>query len=542
MVENNTGVELPIVLMGLPGAGKTTVGKLLAQQLMVPFVDTDEEISSKFRRTIPEIFEFVGEPGFRALEHQVLLDSLNKGDSVVSIGGGAPSYPPSAELLRHRTTVFLDVDAEVALQRLSGDDARPLLAEDPAAAWAELKEQRYPVYQELSMIRVNANQAPERVAGQIVATLLEKLPPVTDPNVTPVMVGGESNYPIWVGEDLSVQIFDAMSHAGSKVMIFYPGFIANHPLGIDWLTDFARRQGKEVFTFEVPTGENAKRIDVLEDCWEILGSARLGRDDLVVGVGGGATTDLAGFAAATWLRGIRVMHIPTTVLGMVDAAVGGKTGIDSPYGKNLIGSFHPPIGVFADLRYLQTLPKPELVSGLAEVIKAGYIMNPDILGLAQNYPEAMLDPASQQLLAALRCAVEVKAEVVSTDLKESGKREILNYGHTFGHAIERIENYSIRHGEAVAIGMVYAAHLGAILGVGSPDLPDEIAQTLSSVGLPTSYESNAWESLLDAMQSDKKARRGNIRFVLLEDIGQAIVLPVTDTDSLHQAAQRVGVK
>ncbi len=212
----------------------------------------------------------------------------------------------------------------------------------------------------------------------------------------------------------------------------------------------------EVLDLEVPEGEAAKTAAIVADCWERLGAAGFTRSDAVVTVGGGATTDLGGFVAATWLRGVRVVHVPTSLLAMVDAAVGGKTGIDTGAGKNLVGSFHEPAGVLCDLDFLATLPAEELVSGLAEVVKCGFIADPEILALVEKDPTAALDPASDVLAELVERAVRVKAEVVATDLRETGGvgghpgREVLNYGHTLGHAIEKDSGYTIRHGEAVS--------------------------------------------------------------------------------------------
>ncbi|HEX5402162.1 MAG TPA: 3-dehydroquinate synthase, partial [Pseudonocardiaceae bacterium] len=259
------------------------------------------------------------------------------------------------------------------------------------------------------------------------------------------------------------------------------------------------------------------------------------RNGVVVGLGGGAVTDLAGFVAGTWMRGVRVVHVPTTLLGMVDAAVGGKAGINTEAGKNLVGVFHEPLAVFADLVTLETLPRNELVAGMGEVIKAGFIADPTILDLIEAEPEAALDPTGDVLGELVRRAVRMKADVVSADLRESSLREVLNYGHTLGHAIERREHYRWRHGAAVSVGLVFAAELARLAG----RLDDETAArhraVLASVGLPTGYDADALPELLDGMRRDKKTKAGMLRFVVLDGLAEPGRLEGPDPDLLAAA-------
>jgi 3-dehydroquinate synthase len=265
----------------------------------------------------------------------------------------------------------------------------------------------------------------------------------------------------------------------------------------------------------------------------------------VVGVGGGATTDLAGFVAATWLRGVRVVHVPTTLLGMVDAAVGGKTGINTAEGKNLVGSFHEPAGVLCDLAALDTLSRNEVVSGLAEVVKCGFIADPEILDLVEAEPDAAVDPHSGLLRDLVERAVRVKAAVVAGDLREATSaggqvgREALNYGHTFGHAIERVERYRFRHGAAVAVGMVYVAELARLAGRLDEATADRHRVVLERVGLPTSYSGGSWEQLHDAMRLDKKSRGDRLRFVVLDGLARTGILEAPDPQLLTAAYAEV---
>ena len=283
-------------------------------------------------------------------------------------------------------------------------------------------------------------------------------------------------------------------------------------------------EGLRVLRLEVPDGEAAKKARVAEYLWERLGSFRLGRDGLVVGLGGGATTDLAGFAAATWLRGVPVVQVPTTLLAMVDAAVGGKTGIDTPAGKNLVGAFHPPAAVIADLEMLSTLPAAELRAGLGEVIKCGLIADSVILDRVLADPADCLAWDSPVLADLVARSVAVKAAVVGEDLTEAGLREVLNYGHTYAHAIEKVTDYSWRHGEAVAVGCVFAAEVAHRSGSLSRDALALHRQSLEAVGLPTRFPEGEgrWEELKEAMMSDKKVRGGRLRLVLLDDIARPV--------------------
>lgn len=297
--------------------------------------------------------------------------------------------------------------------------------------------------------------------------------------------------------------------------------------------------GYAVHALPVPDGEAAKETGVLAGIWSRFAQLGITRSDAVVGVGGGATTDLAGFAAASWLRGVTAVLVPTTLLGMVDAAVGGKTGINIAEGKNLVGAFHPPAGVLCELTTLMTMPREDYVSGLAEVIKAGFIADPRILDLIEEDPAGAAGPAGPHTRELVERAVRVKARVVAADLRESGLREILNYGHTLAHAIEKAEDYRFRHGHAVAIGMVYAAELGRLTGRTPAALVARHRSLLTSVGLPTSYGLDAWPELRDAMRVDKKARGATLRFVVLDALAEPGRLEGPAEDLLAAAYREV---
>jgi 3-dehydroquinate synthase len=297
--------------------------------------------------------------------------------------------------------------------------------------------------------------------------------------------------------------------------------------------------GFRVAAESVPDGEAAKTVQVAADLWSKLAHHGVTRSDCVVGLGGGATTDLAGFVAASWLRGVPVVLVPTTLLGMADAAVGGKTAIDIPEGKNLVGAFHSPAGVLADLVTLETLPREDYVSGLAEVIKAGFIADPVILDRVREDPEGAAVPHGAHARELIERAIGVKAEVVSKDLHEKGLRETLNYGHTLGHAIERVEGYRFRHGDAVAIGMVYVAELARLAGRLDEQTCALHRTVLASVGLPTAYPAGVWPALREAMGVDKKARGARLRLVVLDGLARPSILDDPPEELLWQAYQQL---
>ena len=328
----------------------------------------------------------------------------------------------------------------------------------------------------------------------------------------------------------ALQKLPALVDGARRVAVIYSEPVAEVALAVSQLVGSSR---SSVLSIGVPDGESAKTPDILVDCWRVLARAGFTRSDLIIGVGGGATTDLAGFVAASWLRGVGHISVPTTVLAMVDASVGGKTGIDLPEGKNLVGAFHEPLGVVADLDLLATLPVREVSSGLAEVVKAGFVHDGRILQLISDDPAGARDVGTARLAELIRAGVQFKADVVAADLREATSvggrigRELLNYGHTLGHAIEAWEHFELRHGEAVALGMTFAALLSRrLLGLG-----DEAVAThrvlLTQLGLPTTYQRAPWEELRALMARDKKTRGEQLRFVGLRALAapEMIVAP-----------------
>jgi 3-dehydroquinate synthase len=343
---------------------------------------------------------------------------------------------------------------------------------------------------------------------------------------------GTAPYDVLVGRRLLGALPGLVGRQARRVAVVHPEALAETGEAIR--ADLAE-QGYEAIAIRVPNAEEAKAATVAAYCWTALGQSGFTRTDVVVGVGGGATTDLAGFVAATWLRGVRWVAVPTTVLGMVDAAVGGKTGINTAEGKNLVGAFHPPAGVLCDLAALDSLPVNDYVSGLAEIIKAGFIADPAILELIEADPEAARHPSGPHTAELVERSIRVKAEVVAGDLKESGRREILNYGHTLGHAIEKNERYTWRHGAAVAVGMVFAAELGRLAGRLDDATADRHRALLRAVGLPVTYRGVPWPRLLEAMRVDKKSRGDRLRFVVLDGLARPAILEGPDPAMLVAA-------
>lgn len=326
-------------------------------------------------------------------------------------------------------------------------------------------------------------------------------------------------------------------------------------IGVDWkisLNDWIEGRNKVVVisssafsvetglpTILVPDGEPGKDSKTLIEIWRRLGELEIARGDLIIAIGGGATTDIAGFAAASWLRGVDWVAIPTTLAGMVDAAIGGKTGINTDSGKNLVGAFHSPVAVLIDLVWLKTLAQRDFAAGLAEVVKTGFIFDTEILKLLEGkiLSEVISDESIQ--LELIHRAVSVKAQVVSSDFKEGYLREILNYGHTLGHAIESHSNYALRHGEAVAIGMCFAAELSNLVNGLDPSVVKTHYQLLTNLNLPISYEADAWSELYKSLFSDKKNRSGKLRFVGLEELGKCNRIEDPTSEILRMAYERI---
>ncbi|MFC9942622.1 3-dehydroquinate synthase [Streptomyces pratensis] len=530
-----------IVLVGPMGVGKSTVGELLADRLGTTYRDTDADVVSTAGKAIPEIFFDDGEERFRALEQQAVRDALDGHTGVLALGGGAVLDAETRAMLAGRPVVYLSMDVDEAVRRVGLNTARPLLAVNPRRQWRELMDARRPLYEEVATVTVATDaRTPDEVAQAITEALElpertgEPVPSgqektrMTEQGTTRIQIAGTAGtdpYEVLVGRQLLGELPNLIGDGAQRVAVLHPEALAE--TGETVRADLAA-QGYEAIAIQLPNAEEAKTVEVAAYCWKALGQTGFTRTDVIVGIGGGATTDVAGFVAASWLRGVRWVAVPTTVLAMVDAAVGGKTGINTAEGKNLVGAFHPPAGVLCDLAALDSLPVHDYVSGMAEIIKAGFIADPVILDLVEADPQGARTPSGPHTAELIERSIRVKAEVVSSDLKESGLREILNYGHTLAHAIEKNERYKWRHGAAVSIGMVFAAELGRLAGRLDDATADRHRSVLESVGLPLTYRGDQWPKLLENMKVDKKSRGDLLRFIVLDGIGKPTVLEGPD--------------
>ncbi|QNO36393.1 3-dehydroquinate synthase [Protaetiibacter sp. SSC-01] len=361
---------------------------------------------------------------------------------------------------------------------------------------------------------------------------------MSETTVIPVTgTDGMKDYAVRVGRGILSTLGELLPPRAEKVLIVHaPALGARAEALREQLAADGTRQ---VMLAEIPDAEGAKRVEVAAFLWQILGQTDFTRSDAIVGLGGGATTDLAGFVAATWLRGIALVQVPTTVLAMVDAAVGGKTGINTAEGKNLVGAFWAPRAVLCDLELLDTLPRNEILAGYAEVVKAGFIAEPEILDIVEADPQRATDPTTPEFRRTVELAIAMKARVVGEDFTEQGLREILNYGHTLGHAIEHAERYRWRHGAAISIGMVFAAELSRLTRHLSDEAVDRHRRILDSLDLPTTYPAGRWPTLLATMRRDKKARGALMRFIVLDDIARPTTLQGPDESLLFSAYQEI---
>ncbi|MEU5694595.1 3-dehydroquinate synthase [Actinosynnema sp. NPDC020468] len=331
-----------------------------------------------------------------------------------------------------------------------------------------------------------------------------------------IRVAAEQPYEVLVGRGLLGDLVEVL-RGTAKAAIIHTATLAETAEAV---REELAGAGVDAHRVEVPDAEDGKDLRVAGYLWDVFGQIGLGRQDAVIGLGGGAVTDLAGFVASTWMRGVKLVNVPTTLLGMVDAAVGGKTGINTDAGKNLVGTFYEPTAVLVDLATLETLPRNELVAGMAEIVKGGFIADPVILDLIEADPAAALDPTGEVIGELVRRKIRIKADVVSSDLRESDLREVLNYGHTLGHAIERRERYRWRHGAAISVGLVFAAELARLAGRLDDATADRHRAVLTSLGLPVQYDPDALPQLLEGMRSDKKNRAGVLRFVVLDGLAK----------------------
>ncbi len=521
-----------IYLVGPMGSGKSTVGRLFASVLEREFVDLDEQIVAQAGCPISKIFQAEGEEGFRARESAALREVARRQNLVVALGGGAVLRDENWELIRQTgVQIYLKARPEVLVRRLEREPERPLLlgltSKQRLQKISEIVESRRARYEAAHCTVEN-----ERTPAEAVAAICETLslssaphPSLPSPSegrgakVIPVALG-ERSYYIWVKPGL-LRCFGELYagyRLGSQAAIITDTTVAQLYGGL--LEDSLRKNSIETVLVSVPPGEEQKSLQTAEMLYTRLLEADLDRHATIIALGGGVIGDLAGFVASTFLRGIAYIQIPTTLLAQVDSSVGGKTGVNHPVGKNLIGTFYQPRCVFIDPTVLQTLPERERWSGLAEVLKYGLIRDPALFArLEADLENLVQQPENLSEVIARCCAI--KAEIVSADERESGLRTILNFGHTVGHALEAASEYQLRHGEAIAWGMLVAARLShQKMGLSLAEL-ERIERALARFPKP-SVRGIECERVLDLVRHDKKARDGRVRFVLLRAIGEPV--------------------
>ncbi len=536
-----------IVLVGFMGAGKSTVGRLFADAVRLPFADSDEMVAARAGRSIPEIFSESGEGLFRLLERDVIGEALERGEGVLALGGGALADPGTRAALARHTAVYLKVSFREAMARMGAGRDRPMLATDPEG----LYRNREDLYEAVADRTVDTDiLTPEEVVERLINLVVIDLAKGEVDRVAVDTAGGR--YEVQVGRGLK----DDLAARLPELPGAEKAFVVTHP-NLAALAEGPLRSldeaGFEADVAFVPEGEGSKALDVAGALYDWLARSGAHRADLVVGVGGGVVCDLTGFVASTYARGLAVAYVPTSLLAQVDAAIGGKTGVNLPQGKNLVGTFHQPCAVVCDVDVLAGLPEAELRSGMAEVAKYGFIADPTLLPLIEENALSISAGDPDILQEIVGRSVRVKAGIVAADEREEGVRAHLNYGHTFAHAIEQVAGLGVagvagvaggeegpidggvagvRHGEAVALGMMSAAYLSAELGRLEAEAVETHRRVLDAVGLPVKAPLGI-DELEPAWGLDKKYRQG-VRFVLLNEIG----VPEAGVEAPREAVAR----
>lgn len=567
-----------IVLIGFSATGKSVLAPFIAHRLGWESVDLDEAIEQAAGRTIPEIFQGEGERGFRAREHRAVKEAVQRDRTVIATGGGAWLHAENRALLADQGFVITlearsgTIEARYAAAEQDSAEERPMLeAADRRRRIETLKAARQPFYA-LSDLTVHTDDHVDDAVDLIVNAVHRRAesvlqseqrlrdmrvgpgvdpPPIHDygPDVGCIVETVSAQYPVYCGWGLlerSGDVLDRLNLQGRVFLIVDEAVFDTHG---STAVGSLEQSGRSVFSYRVPSGEASKSLASLSLLYEWLSSHRAERRDVVFALGGGMITDLAGMAAATYLRGMPLVHAPTTVLGMVDAAIGGKVAVDLPSGKNLVGAFYQPRAVVADIAALATLPSRELRSGFAEVIKHGFIRDEGMLDLLEGSADVLLSPAAavsdescrQLLVDVITRNQSIKASVVSDDERESDVRAILNYGHTLGHAIESVTGYSaVLHGEAVAMGMIAVAEIGSAMGLIDEALVSRHRRLIEQFGLPTASPPGLRRGeIIEAMSRDKKVVGGKQRWVLLEGVGNPVVRDDVPADVVSEAIDAV---
>jgi len=550
-----------IIITGFSGTGKSLVAREIAGQLRWDFIDTDNEIVSLAKKPIAEIFSSDGEKKFRKLEREAVKRASRQSHRVIAIGGGAIVDPQNrSQLARNGFIVCLEARPETIYQRLfqeesHGSEIRPLLEGDnPLEHIRQLKARRQPYYDDVDLVINTDDLGIDDVAKEVVKGWRLLRSARNDKGKARNDIGAAGNsrgktgrdkakagndvaedvacwvetttqrYPIFVGHGLLDRLAEKLKKVSSSrvAVVISDGNVSR--LYGDRVREILKAAGFAVNSFVVPPGEESKSINTAMDIYNFLIKKRVERDDILIALGGGMIGDLAGFAAATYLRGIPWVQVPTSLVAMVDASIGGKVAVNHHEGKNLIGAFYQPNFVLADTQTLATLPKRELTSGWAEVVKYGMILDKEFFEFLESNAGRLIKLEQDVVSKAIIRSASLKAQVVSQDEKERGQRIILNYGHTIAHGLEAATRYvGFLHGEAVAIGMMGAAKLSQKSGILPTNVVKRQQSLLQKFGLPTSFSSTGLAEIAKAMEVDKKTRAKKIRWVLLEDIGKTAI-------------------
>ena len=523
-----------VYLIGFSGTGKSSVARLIAQALRWSFIDMDEEIENSCGKSISEIFQTKGEKWFRDEESKLLNNISVKNKHIISTGGGVPVKDQNMNLmLKTGYVICLDASVDQIVARLSilaGKDNnlsdRPKITNLSVEDISNFKSERANIYS-MANFTINTNHLTvEQVTNELLKSInkfLNKLNVIEWQKIDDFCTSVENInniYPVYVGSDLYEKLPQMLKPFLIKHKVF---------LLADDGSKLYMRKIQKVFelnkikttTLVLNSGEQSKSLENTSSIYEWLSSEHADRDDILLGIGGGMVGDISGYVAATYMRGIKFVLIPTTLLSMSDSSIGGKTAIDVNNIKNLVGSFHGPSLVVSDLLALDTLPQRQINSGWAELIKHGFIKDRELLDQMMDIKD--FNYLNEELISIIKKSIKIKADIVSVDENEKyGQRILLNYGHTVGHAIEASTNLNkYTHGEAVSLGMVFAAKLSNKLGLLSDDDYNFHIQILNKFNLPTDFKDINWENCFDLIKNDKKVKDGKINWVLLKSLGNS---------------------
>jgi len=526
-----SSMEPNLILTGFMGTGKTTVGQLIAQRLERTFIDTDQWIEERARKSVAAIFAEDGEDRFRAWEADA-CEALSEPQGLIIATGGWTLGPQKnrGAMQRSGCVICLWAEPEAILTRLRGTSDRPLLAgDDRAMKLRDLLKRRAEVYRSFAW-QIDTTKMDVAEVMLHVMALYGSVSNLNDPDTFYLPMGERSNS-VLLGAGLLESIgtiLRARGLRGTAALIGDSNVIEYHG---DRVYQSLTMSGFEVLPLKVPAGEESKTLDMAGVLCEQLVQGGLERSGAIIAVGGGVIGDLAGFVAATYLRGVPWVDCATTLLAMVDASIGGKTGVDLPSGKNLVGAFHPPLLTVGDLTVLRTLPEREFQSGMAEVIKAGIIADVELF--------EMIESGSTDLQEIIRRSIKVKADVVREDPFEKGRRAVLNLGHTIGHGIEAASQFLLRHGEAIGIGCIAEAKIAERMNLAQAGLSDRIEAAIAKVGLPTRYASLETDTIVQLMRSDKKKQLGRLKFALPCAIGDVVIGVDVKDELVREALEAV---